>query len=178
MQTLTEETRVTIALGWERSGLTQAEYAEQAGIAPRTLRAWLSRHASRQPPLAEARAALVDAIERLRALLAAIDAQAACQVERGASSSPAAGPACRPAAVREAVDAKDAAAGAASSTPVRPTLPDTTRHADLDALVAGVQEELAKGAKEPPASNAAMLPAPQPERRLRAGGFFATMDCE
>lgn len=177
MQTFTEETRATIALGWERSGLPQDEYAEQFGIAGRTLRLWLGRYASRQPPLVEARAVLVDAIERLQGLLAAIDAEAACQAERGAAS-PGAGTACRPAAVQQAVDPKDAPAGASSLSPAPRTLPSNARHADLNALVASVQADLAKGTRAPSEPNAVTAPPPRPKRQLRTGGFFANMDAD
>lgn len=174
MQTFSEAERAAIARGWTESGLAQDEYAAQFGIAGRTLRLWLARCASRQPPLVDARALLVDAIERLQALLAAVDVRAACQAERG-EASPSAEPACRPAAVREAVEAKDSKASAASSPPV-PQMPGNAQHADLDPLVAGVQAELAKGTKEPSAPNAVTMAPPPPERRLRVGGYFATMD--
>lgn len=176
MQTFTEETRAVIALGWAKSGLTQTAYAEQAGIATRTLRLWLARYASDRPPLAEARAVLVDAVERLQALLAAVDAQEACQPERGAASPPA-DSACRPAVARDASEVRNAAATATSSTPA-PAMPGNAQHADLDILVAGVQAELAKGTKEPSAPNAVTTTAPPPERRLRYGGYFATMNID
>ncbi len=177
MRTFNDETRAAIARAWTESQLTQEEYAARFGISTRTLRLWLARYASTRPPLAEARAILVDAIERLQALMATVDAQAACQSERGAASS-AEGPACRPAVVREPVDAKDATARATSSSPVPRTRPGTARHADLDTLVAGVRAELAKATNEPSAPNTGTAPAPPPERRVRASGYFAITDCE
>lgn len=72
--------------------------------------------------------------------------------------------------VPKAVEAKNAA--------VLPMPSGNARHADLDTLLAGVQAELAKGTKEPSAPNAVTTAAPPPERRLRAGGYFATMNID
>jgi hypothetical protein len=174
MQMFTDETRAAIALGWEKSGLPQDEYAQQFGIAGRTLRLWLSRHASDRPPLDEARAILVAAVGRLQSLLAAVDAQSACRPAGGGSSSPGSAPACRPAAAREVIDAT----ATATTSSAAPSVPPGTRHAGIDALMVGVQREVPKKPNEPSAPNAVTVPAPRPERRLRTGGVFADMDVD
>lgn len=175
MKSFSNEERAAIACGWAESGRAQNEYAEQFGIADRTLRLWLARYASNRPPLDEARAVLVHAIERLQALLAAVDSSEVCQPERGAASPPA-DSACQPAAALADVQPE---AGVVC-TP-RPSAPPKTaaaaaRHADFDALLAGVQSELMR----PPTTGApAALRSEKPravggaKSRVRAGGFFA-----
>lgn len=80
MKTMTDEARAQVARGWEQSGLTQADYAAQCGISPRTLRDWLSRYAIQQPPAERVRRLIEDTIDKLLALLAALDDEVACQV--------------------------------------------------------------------------------------------------
>lgn len=174
MTTYCDAERAAIARGWAEFGLTQDEYAEQFGIAGRTLRLWLARSASDRPPLDEARAVLVGAIERLKALLSAVDARAACQAEPGAAS-PAAGPACRSAVVRESVEDR-AAANSTEPAPVPRTTPGNARHADLDTVVAGAQAELMKPQRtgSPSAFSPETLQPSGSGKPLRAAGFFAS----
>jgi hypothetical protein len=48
MKPMTNEAQADVAAGWLDSSLSQAEYARLVGIAPRTLRLYLQRHAGRQ----------------------------------------------------------------------------------------------------------------------------------
>lgn len=90
MEPWSSESRARIARGWAESGLSQAEYSKKFGIAPRTLRAWVERYASRQPPDAQVRAVVVETIAKLGALLDALDRAAACR-DSAASARPVAG---------------------------------------------------------------------------------------
>ena len=166
METMTDEARATIARGWAESGLTQDEYAAQVGVAPRTLRLWLARYASRQPPLVQARAVIADAVERLQALLVAVDAELGCP-EPTDPSYPS-GQASRAATAQERVLAERSSGGGLTDADRHGGTAcdvgmeaDTTRHADLDSLVAGVQAALAKSqmTAKPPAPARAAAPA-------------------
>ncbi len=180
MTTFSDEERAAIARRWGDSGLAQDEYAEQFGIAGRTLRLWLARFASRQPPLAGARAVLADTVERLQALLAAVDAELA-QVERDAAS-----PTCRQAC--QVADAQEDAppecsgvserndANRCAATACQVGAADATRHADSD-LAARTQAKLARlevAPMSPPWSAAATTTPGRANPRPKTGGFFAT----
>ena len=169
MKTISVGDRATIARGWEKSGQRQDEYAARFGIAGRTLRLWLDRYASRQPPLAQARAILADAVERLKALLAALDADPACRPEpegdQGASD-----PVCR-------LQTQGTADGGRPDKPEdRPERRDvvTALDADLATAMSRVQAELAKlaapGAPREAATSTSAQPRPRPKK---SGGFFA-----
>lgn len=69
-----DELRARVARGWTESGLPQEDYAQAHGISARTLRSWVSRYASSDPPAKRARAAIANAIQALRSVLAALEA--------------------------------------------------------------------------------------------------------
>jgi hypothetical protein len=129
MSAMIDEARVAVARGWEKSGLSQAEYAAQHGISGRTLRSWRARYLPAGTPVEDARRVIARAIEKLRALLAGLESgvedqgeEAACRAEgvvkvevepAGAPGDTAADTSCR-------------AAEAVADTDVRPSTPDNS----------------------------------------------------
>ncbi|MFT3916568.1 MAG: hypothetical protein QM704_21560 [Anaeromyxobacteraceae bacterium] len=93
MDSIDAKTRAAIARGWATSALNQEDYAAQHGISPRTLRLWISRHASRQPPVEQERGIITEAIGQLQDVLDALHDQEELD------------PACRPEAQVPADDA-------------------------------------------------------------------------
>jgi transcriptional regulator with XRE-family HTH domain len=141
MTTIDDETRARVARGWEKSGLSQAEYAARSGISERTLRGWRLRFVPSGMPAEAVRRIVEEAVQRLQALLAALDEHpaaaplapsagpAAVRVEANAAATPPSE--CElPASVGQAA-ARDQADGAAA--------PRTQREAP--AVVASSAEE-------------------------------------
>lgn len=74
--------RFKIARGWPGSGQTQAQYAAQHGISPRTLRAWLARYSPGKPHAARAKQVIERAISELESLLMELEAEQAAPPDR------------------------------------------------------------------------------------------------
>jgi transposase-like protein len=87
MSTIDDARRAAIARGWLGSSRNQREFAAEYGISERTLRAWVSKYAVRQPTGEVVRAVVKEAIEKFTAILQALDADAA-------SRTADAGPSC------------------------------------------------------------------------------------
>jgi hypothetical protein len=73
MTEMNDALRAEIARGWAASGLSQREYAALHSISERTLRSWIARFASRQPPVEQVRAIIMETIEKLQAVLDGLD---------------------------------------------------------------------------------------------------------
>jgi hypothetical protein len=100
--------------GWRCSGLTQDHYARDRGISPRTLRAWMQKHAVRRAGATQVRAVIVEAMGRLQALLDALDAG-----EPGRAEPPGHGDArCQPEVVPSPTDRQPDASAPGDGEPV------------------------------------------------------------
>jgi hypothetical protein len=72
---LTDEARAAVARGWRKSGLGQRPYAAQHAISERTLRSWVSRWAPEYRGTEAVRDVCERTVERLRALIAALNVE-------------------------------------------------------------------------------------------------------
>ena len=100
MEAIDDARRAAIARDWMCSSLNQREFAAENGISERTLRAWVSRFAVRQPTGENVRAVVVETIGKLTAILQALDADAASRTADGSEPSTVAADHRCPAALR------------------------------------------------------------------------------
>lgn len=152
MKTIDDETRAQLAAGWEKSGLSQAEYAARNGISERALRAWRARFVPSGTPVEEARRILEHAVDKLQALLAGLEARAQTEMD---------GAACRTAAEYERADE-------ATITPAKARRPAPEPQSELPPVGPA-------SAEAPPVfgREAAQSVAPTDQRRARRRSFHA-----
>lgn len=74
---LTDQARAAVARGWASSCLTQAQFAADHGIAPRTLRLWVERFGDGERPVERAKAIIDTAFADLKKVRETLDAEAA-----------------------------------------------------------------------------------------------------
>jgi hypothetical protein len=162
MATVDDATRARVALGWEESGLSQAEYAASRGISERTLRQWRSRFATAGMPVEEARRTIEEAIQKLQALLAGLEASARDDMD---------GPACRSAVQDESVD----------ETATPPNMPaEASRSAPEPHRELPAAAKPANGHAPPPdadrqSATATVPPTAAEQRRARRAAFYRDM---
>jgi hypothetical protein len=78
--TVNDEVRAQVVRQWMRSPLKQTEFCAERAISTRVLREWVRRFGPGERPEARALSIIDEAVEKLLALRAALDAEKACRV--------------------------------------------------------------------------------------------------